>query len=173
MKSSIIILSILYISIVVLANFTANVVITTQYITFALGTVFFGFIFTLRDLLHARAGRKTTLTVIVVTALVNATAVLFNMFDIRILFASIIAFFISEIIDTEVYQKLLAKTWNYRVLVSNLISIPVDTVIFTLLAFFGIWDANTLIVVIAWDIVIKYITAALLIVTNKQGASHG
>lgn len=163
MKSSIIILSILYISIVVLANFTANVVITTQYITFALGTVFFGFIFTLRDLLHKYVGKRGVIKIIILGTAVNVVAVAFSAFDIRILLASVIAFFISEIIDTEVYQKLLLQPWRTRALFSNFISIPIDTVLFTIIAFSGVWSTSTIFFVVVGDIIIKYVTATSII----------
>lgn len=158
-----IIVTIFYIVLVILANITANILIELPYITFALGTLFFGFIFTLRDLLHKYVGKRGIIKIIIFGTAVNAVAVAFSAFDIRVLLASVIAFFISEVIDTEIYQKLLLQPWRTRALFSNFISIPIDTVLFTIIAFAGVWSTSTIFFVVVGDIIIKYITATSII----------
>src|SRR3989338_3421100 len=61
----------------------------------------------------------------------------------RIVIASIIAEIVSELLDTEVYQWWVSgigrkKPQWLRVFVSNSISIPLDSVIFPLIAFAGV-----------------------------------
>lgn len=129
------------------------------------GTFIYPITFTLRDLVHKVAGKK------VARALVGAAAAL-NIFmaglfwmvarlplvadsapqselfaDVlgpvwRIVFASIVAEVISELIDTEVYSAWVRRfgrrhQWG-RVLASNAVALPIDSVLFALIAFSGI-----------------------------------
>ena len=52
----------------------------------------------------------------------------------RIILASFIAIILSETADTEIYQKLLQRSWFQRVLGSNLVSIPLDSLLFNIIA---------------------------------------
>ena len=120
------------------------------------GTFIYPITFTLRDLVHKRLGKSTARTVIMVAAGVNLFMALFFQFAAwlpedtdwgkgsefaailgpvwRIVIASIIAEVVAELIDTEVYHYWVNRiTRRYqwtRVLVSNGISIPVDSLIF-------------------------------------------
>jgi uncharacterized integral membrane protein (TIGR00697 family) len=120
------------------------------------GTFIYPLTFTLRDLVHKRLGKKAARTAIVLAAGINLCMALLFQFAAwlpqdpswglgqefaavlgpvwRIVIASIIAEIISEMLDTEIYHLWVTRiTRRYqwaRVLVSNSISIPVDSLIF-------------------------------------------
>jgi uncharacterized integral membrane protein (TIGR00697 family) len=129
------------------------------------GTFIYPITFTLRDLIHKVAGKKVARALIGAAALINILmAGLFwlvarfplvadsgpqsELFaDVlgpvwRIVFASIVAEVISELIDTEVYSAWVRRFGNRyqwgRVLASNGVALPIDSVVFALLAFSGI-----------------------------------
>jgi uncharacterized integral membrane protein (TIGR00697 family) len=137
------------------------------------GTLIYPFTFTIRDLIHKIAGKAAARTVIVAAAVINlAMAVVFWLtaqmppdlatgpqleFGMvlapvwRIVFASIAAEVLSELIDTEAYQRWVDRfgrrlQWG-RVLVSNAVSVPVDSAVFVLLAFWGALPAAVM-----WEI---------------------
>jgi uncharacterized integral membrane protein (TIGR00697 family) len=134
------------------------------------GTLVYPFTFTLRDLVHKIAGKQAARVLILVAAGINLVmAFLFWVVARlpadpstgpqlefgqalapvwRIVIASIVAEVISEFIDTEMYQRWTNRfggqvQWG-RVLVSNAIAIPVDTVIFVAIAFAGLLSGSTL-----------------------------
>ena len=126
-----------------------------------MGSFIYPITFTLRDLVHKNFGKKTTQTLIVLAAVINGLTVLYLMwsasitpdpesfggveFDAvfsplwRIVVASIVAELASELVDTEVYDWFVSKVtrkkqWA-RVLVSNAVSVPLDNILFVLIAF--------------------------------------
>ena len=120
------------------------------------GTFIYPLTFTLRDLVHKRLGIAAARTVVVTAAGVNLFMALFLQVAARmpedpawglggefaavlgpvwrIVVASIVAEVLSELIDTEVYRiwvaRVTARFQWLRVLSSNAISIPVDSLIF-------------------------------------------
>lgn len=127
------------------------------------GTFVYPFTFTLRDLVHKSLGRPAARTVIVAAGAINLVmagllafaawlpadptwplqrefaAVLTPVW--RIVVASIIAELASELTDTEIYQLWVTRVtrrhqWA-RVLVSNGVSVPLDSLIFCWGAFGG------------------------------------
>jgi uncharacterized integral membrane protein (TIGR00697 family) len=80
----------------------------------------------------------------------------------RIVFASIVAEVIAELIDTEGYRLWVRKvTRRYqwaRVLVSNSISIPVDSLIFVWIAFGGAMPSAVVWSIFASNVIIKGLT---------------
>ena len=120
------------------------------------GTFIYPLTFTIRDLIHKRLGKTAARTVIISAAVINLFMALFfhfvawlpqdpswvlgNQFAAilgpvwRIVIASIVAEVVSELIDTEIYHlwryRITAKYQWMRVLISNTISIPVDSLIF-------------------------------------------
>lgn len=120
------------------------------------GTFIYPLTFTLRDLVHKRLGIAAARTVVVTAAGVNLFMALFLQAAARlpedpawglgsefaavlgpvwrIVVASIVAEVVSELIDTEVYRiwvaRVTARFQWLRVLTSNAISIPVDSLIF-------------------------------------------
>ena len=125
------------------------------------GTFIFALTFTIRDIIHKRLGREWARAAIVSAALLNILMAVYlafvgtlpyppffqlgeswgMIFAIipAITIASIVAEVVSESTDTEIYH--LVKTrlpawpqWT-RVLFSNAVALPVDSLVFTLLAF--------------------------------------
>ncbi len=127
------------------------------------GTLVYPITFTIRDLIHKVAGKQVARTLIFTAAAINlAMAVLFWVvaqwsgdpsageqlaFEEllapvwRIVVASIVAEIVSEIIDTEAYERWVDRfgskfQWG-RVLSSNAIAIPIDSILFVTIAFVG------------------------------------
>jgi uncharacterized integral membrane protein (TIGR00697 family) len=120
------------------------------------GTFIYPLTFTIRDLIHKRLGKLAARKVIVLAAGINLFMALFFHFVAwlpqdptwglakefsvilgpvwRIVIASIVAEVFSELIDTEVYhlwQSRITRRYQWmRVLSSNAVSIPVDSMIF-------------------------------------------
>jgi uncharacterized integral membrane protein (TIGR00697 family) len=120
------------------------------------GTFIYPLTFTIRDLIHKRLGKQVARTVIILAAGINLFMALFLQFTAwlpqdpswglgqefaavlgpvwRIVIASIVAEVISELIDTEIYHlwktRITEKYQWMRVLSSNAVSIPVDSLIF-------------------------------------------
>ena len=120
------------------------------------GTFIYPLTFTIRDLVHKLLGKTAARTVIFLAAAINLFMVIFFQFAAwlpqdpswglgeefaiilgpvwRIVIASIVAEVISELIDTEVYHfwvtHITRKYQWARVLTSNAVSIPIDSLIF-------------------------------------------
>jgi len=138
----------------------------------------------LRDLVHKTAGIKASRTLIVTAAILNLLmAGLFWLTSIlppdlavgpqetfgqvlspvwRIVFASIVAEVIAELVDTEGYRLWVERvTHKYqwaRVLVSNALSIPLDSVLFSWLAFGGILPNAVVWSIFISNVIIKGLT---------------
>ena len=138
------------------------------------GTLIYPFTFTLRDLVHKISGKTAARTVILLAAGINVFmagffwlvawlppdaltgpqlefgAVLSPVWGIVV--ASIVAEVLSELIDTEAYQRWELRfgqrhQWG-RVLASNAVAVPVDSAVFVGLAtWFGIFPSE-----VAWSI---------------------
>lgn len=80
----------------------------------------------------------------------------------RIVVASILAEVIAELVDTEIYRWWVTRiTRRYqwaRVLTSNAVSVPLDSVIFGLVAFGGVLPGSVVLDIIIVNIVVKLIT---------------
>ncbi|MGB9742602.1 MAG: queuosine precursor transporter [candidate division WOR-3 bacterium] len=127
------------------------------------GTLIYPFTFTLRDLVHKTAGIRIARKVIIAAGVINLfMAALFWLvarlppdknvgpqmeFGLvlspvwRIVIASIIAEVVSELVDGEIYQlwinRMGMRRQYLRVLVSNAVSVPLDSALFCFLAFIG------------------------------------
>lgn len=177
MRKAVIVIS-TYIAAQMLANITSLKIILLFGYSMDAGTLIYPLTFTIRDLVHKLLGKKVAQTVIVVSAGMNlCMAILFWIVSIipgdpsvgpqtafaevlspvwRLVFASILAMVVSELVDTEVYhfwvQKIGMKYQWARVLASNSVSIPLDSILFAWLAFGGVYEAA-----VVWDIVISNI----------------
>lgn len=158
-----------------------------------MGTWIYPITFTLRDLIHKALGRRAARTVVITAAGLNLfmaaylawaanfapdptyelgsefAAVLAPLW--RITFASIIAEVVSQLADTEMYHWFVHKVttrhqWA-RVLVSNAVSVPIDNLLFAMLAFGALpgladhpltlpWDT-------VWDIFVVNLTIKALV----------
>ena len=120
------------------------------------GTFIYPLTFTIRDMIHKQLGKAAARTTILLAAVMNLLMVVFFQFAAwlpqdpawglgkefavilgpvwRIVIASILAEVISELVDTEVYHfwvnRITRKHQWARVLASNAVSIPIDSLIF-------------------------------------------
>jgi uncharacterized integral membrane protein (TIGR00697 family) len=139
------------------------------------GTFVFALTFTWRDILHKKLGREWARAAIWTAAGCNLFMAGYFVFAIglppavfwsnqgafaatlgivwRITIASIVAEVVSESIDTEMYHLLAPRTpgkWQFlRVIGSNLVALPVDSLVFGTLAFAGTMPL-TAILAVAW-----------------------
>ena len=158
----------LYVLSILLANLTLNRFIALPlYGQLSVGTVFFAAVFTLRDRIH-RHGLKAVYLAIGLALVVNTLAAFFTGTPWRFIGASFLAILVGELADTGVYQSLLHRSWWVRVLSSNAVSVPLDSVLFTLLAFYGSVSWNMISQIIFADIVVKYLISAALAVRGRH-----
>ena len=149
------------------------------------GTLIYPITFTLRDLVHKVAGKRVARLLIFVAAGINLLmAVAFWLVaslpaDVavgaqvefgtvlsplwRIVFASVLAEVVAELIDTEAYAAWKARfadkmQWG-RVLFSNLVAIPVDSAIFVLIAFSGVLPASVVLAIFWTNVLLKGLVA--------------
>lgn len=153
----------------------------------SIGTLIFGLTFTQRDRMHWK-GRRFVYSVIFLTAIVNVVVVStvarlwapgwaeswhnagatwmaagardLALTSARVLLASFLAIIIAESADTEVYHRLLHRSWMVRVLRSNAVSIPIDTVIFNVVAFGGVFPPQRILGIMAGEVIVKFMIAA-------------
>lgn len=157
----------------VLANYTFDSFIPLgDFFLVNVGTFFFGITFTQRDRVH-RFGRRSVYLMIAAAAVANVLMSLHLGTPLRYVFVGFLAIMLSESADTEVYARLLHRRWFTRVASSNAVSAPLDTLIFTLLAFAGeeFATAGWMFQVIATDVLVKYasgLLAALQIVSARR-----
>ena len=145
----------IYIAAVLVANATAETFIPLPFFGLvSVGTLFFGLTFTQRDRVH-RAGRTQVYTMLVVTAVLATLESIVLDVPWRIIVASCLAILLAEAADTEVYHRLRRHGWYARVAGSNAISIPLDSIIFTVTAFAGVFSVWTIVEIIWGDIVAK------------------
>jgi uncharacterized integral membrane protein (TIGR00697 family) len=176
-----------YIMLQLVADVTAAKIIEVWGLTMPAGTFIFALTFTWRDMLHKRLGREWARAAIVVAALCNLAMVAYFLFAIeltpavfwqnqsafettlgitwRIALASIAAEVVSELLDTEVYHALIeripARHQYLRVLGSNAVSLPVDSLIFATLAFGGTMGLSALWSIIKGQIVFKAVVTVI------------
>ncbi|MDX1416526.1 MAG: queuosine precursor transporter [Candidatus Promineifilaceae bacterium] len=158
------VVSSLYVAAQMLADIASLRILTLGGFSVDGGTLIYPFTFTLRDMVHKVAGISVARTLIITAAAVNMVmaalfwivgqlpadsqvgpqlefvAVLSPVW--RIVAASIIAEIISELIDGETYQAWVNRfgyrmQWT-RVLTSNAVSVPLDSIIFAVIAFGGV-----------------------------------
>jgi hypothetical protein len=147
-----------------LADISSLRIVTVAGLAVDAGTLVYPFTFTLRDLVHKIAGKEAARILIFTAAAINVAMAgvfwLVSRFPAdpttgpqiefgqvlspvwRIVIASILAEVISELTDTEVYQRWVRRMgermqWG-RVLASNGVAIPIDSAIFVAVAFLGV-----------------------------------
>jgi uncharacterized PurR-regulated membrane protein YhhQ (DUF165 family) len=151
----------IYILAVLAANYTATWFIPLPVFGMvSVGTLIFGVTFTQRDRVH-RFGRRRVYSMILLAAVGMVLESIFLGVAWRIILASFIAIVLSETADTEIYQRLLHRSWIQRVTGSNLVSIPLDSLLFNLLAFAGVFAPGMLLAIIFGEIVCKFATGSL------------
>jgi queuosine precursor transporter len=165
--------ALVYVGCTVLANFTLDSFIPLgDFFLINVGTLFFGVTFTQRDRLH-RFGRRVVYRVILLAAGANVSAAWAVGTPLRYVAVSFLAIVISEAADTEVYHRLLHRRWFTRVAGSNAVSAPLDTILFTTLAFAGAPFATAawMTQVIVTDVFVKYgasLVAAITLMSRPE-----
>lgn len=160
----------LYITCEIVANVTASKPVQIGGIIVPAAIFIYTLTFTLIDLINESLGKKGAQKVILAAFIANLLLALYTQLAIllppapfysgqeafasvlgstpRIVLASLIAYLLSSLIDTEIFA--LWKTYIHgprwlRVLVSNTISTGVDSVVFITLAFYGVMPIGALI----------------------------
>ena len=98
-------------------------------------------IFTLRDEVHERWGRRGAYALIGCASVVSwlVAAIIGSGALARVTLASVLAFALNEVLDTEVYAALRARSRAAAILGSNAVSAAVDSALFILVAFGPDW----------------------------------
>ena len=154
--------AIVYILATLAANYTA-----TWFIHFpvfgqvSVATFIFGITFTARDRVHSTLGRTNVYIMIAIAAVLNVIVTVVGGVEWRIVAASLIAIVLAETADTEIYQHFIDNTWGMRVLKSNSVSIPLDSLLFNLIAFAGLFSNLELASIIFGETVFKGIVSAV------------
>jgi uncharacterized PurR-regulated membrane protein YhhQ (DUF165 family) len=157
-----------YIIAVLVANYTATWFFPLPIFGMvSVGTLVFGITFTQRDRVH-RYGRKSVYLMILIAAVGMVLESLFLEVPWRIILASFIAIVLSETADTEIYHRLLQRSWFQRVLGSNLVSIPLDSVLFNVIAFAGVFEPGMMVAIVFGEIVVKFTTGAVAALWRSQ-----
>jgi hypothetical protein len=160
---ALVLVSAAYIAAQMLADVASLRIVTIAGLSVDAGTLVYPLTFTLRDLVHKTGGKKMARVLIIAAAVINLLmaglfwlvawlppdmkvgpqaefgAVLAPVW--RIVFASIVAEVVAELVDGEVYQAWVSRfgprqQW-LRVLSSNSVSVPLDSALFCSLAFVG------------------------------------
>lgn len=153
------------------------------------GTFIYPLTFTLRDLVHKRLGKAAARQVIVLAGGINLFMAAFLAFAAwlpqdaawglgeafslilgpiwRIVLASIVAELASEMVDTEIYHLWVTRVTRglqwMRVLSSNTVSVPLDSLIFCWGAFGGLLPAATVWSIFVSNIIVKMIMSVVSI----------
>lgn len=145
--------------------------------------------FTLRDMAHKLAGPAVARTLIISAAVIYlivqaffaiisglppemtpeesvAIGQLFSP-EWRFLLAAVVASVLSQLVDTEIYTRWVdrfggERQWG-RVLVSNLISIPLDRVIFLAIAFLGAWSGEQFVAAFVGTTIVRLVFGVISI----------
>ena len=151
------------------------------------GTFVYPITFTLRDMVHKTLGAKAARVLIVTAAVINL--VMAGLFWLvarlpgdpavgpqtefatvlspvwRIVIASIVAEVVAELVDTEVYRLWVERvTTRYqwlRVLTSNAVSVPLDSIAFAWGAFGGLLPAAVVWSIVRSNVLVKGATTLL------------
>jgi len=171
-----------YVAAQMLADVTSLKITEVAGFSMDAGTLVYPFTFTLRDLVHKVAGKQVARALIIAAAAINL--VMAGLFWVvaqmpgvagsgpqtelfgsvlapvwRIVFASIVAEVIAEFVDTEAYSWWEGRfgsrlQWG-RVLASNAVSVPLDTILFVLIAFAGRLGSTDLVEIFVTNVVVK------------------
>lgn len=177
----------IYLASTMIANVASLRIVTVGSWSLDAGTFIYPLTFTLRDLIHKVAGTIAARISIFVGAFVNLLMASYFWWvaqaspdmnvgpqsewvqvlgpQWRIVIASIIAMIIAELIDTSVYSKWVKRfghkyQWG-RVLSSNGISSPIDSLVFSFLAFYGLMPTSVVLGIFMSMVWIKLATSVV------------
>jgi len=103
-------------------------------LTFPAGAPIIGLTFSARDFVHRRYGDRAVWVFMILGCILTM------LLSWRIALASGSAFLIAESIDYAIYR-FTGKTFKQRIILSNIVSTPIDSASFVLLAFGWNWSA--------------------------------
>ena len=174
-----------YIAAQMLADVTSLKIVSFLGLSMDAGTLIYPITFTLRDLVHKTVGIKGARALIVTAAIINLVmAGLFWLVAVlpgdpsvgpqtdfarvltpvwRIVVASILAEVAAELLDTESYQFWVERVtrryqWS-RVLISNAVSVPLDSLLFAWGAFGGVLASTVVWSIVLSNILVKGVTS--------------
>jgi hypothetical protein len=176
-----------YIAAQMLADIGSLKIVTVFGLAMDAGTFVYPLTFTLRDMVHKTVGVRGARTLIITAAALNLLMAGFFWFvarlpgDVsvgeqaafaavlspvwRIVAASILAEVLAELIDTEVYRLWVERvTHRYqwaRVLASNGVSVPLDSLLFSWVAFGGVFPAAVVWGIALSNVIVKGITTLI------------
>lgn len=127
-----------------------------------LGSLFAGAVFVLRDLVQIKHGRLKTYTLILCASVLSSVLSILLGDTAHVAVASVVAFFISESVDTEIFSR-LRKTLAKRVLISGIVGGCLDSVVFVILGLSPL-GSNTL----TWGAVPSGVLGQLLVKSCVQ-----
>ncbi len=147
-----------YLGSIILGNILVNSLglVTVLGLTFPAGAVAIGLTFSARDFMQKRYGKVGCWGWMLVASVITF------LFNQQLAFASFSAFFIAEFSDWLIYTRTKGSLGK-RLILSNLISTPLDSLIFVLLAFGPVWPA------IWGQAIIKMISSLLVLPLFKNG----
>lgn len=192
-----IIVCVLYIAAQMLSDIASLQIVSFAGLSMDAGTFIYPITFTLRDVAHKILGLKGVRLLIVLAGGVNLFMAAFFWFVAnlqpdaaagsselwgwvlgpvwRITFASILAELVAELLDTEIYRLWVTRVTRrfqwLRVLTSNAISVPIDSLIFSFAAFYGLMPTASVVAIFAANVLIKGIVTVVslpLIYTVKE-----
>ena len=176
-----------YISLIIFSNLGSLRILNIAGLSVDGGALLYPFTFTMRDLLHNKTGAQITRFTIWLAAGINILLFAFVWMvgalpadptvgaqaeyslvlapGLRLVAASVVAMTIAELIDTVVYSAVrrkygTRKQW-LRVILSNTISVPIDTAVFLLIAYTGLYDFSVLVGMFLSNLIIKYVVSLL------------
>lgn len=176
----------LFIAFQVMADIASLRIVTVLGMSIDGGTLIYPLTFVARDLIHRLSSKVVARQVVVTAALLNLVMVgLFWLIATlspdmavgeqaefgyvllpawRIVVASIFGEIVSGLLDGELYQLWAnwkpSSTWQ-RAIFSNAFSIPIDSTIFCLLAFYGTIPTSVVGSIILSNIIIKFVMAGI------------
>jgi len=176
-----------YVSAQLLSNIASLQIVRFAGLSFDAGTFIYPITFTLRDLAHKVLGLKGVRVLIIAAVAINLFMSLFFWFVStlepdttagssevwgkvlspvwRITIASVLSQLISELTDTEVYRLWVDRiTRRYqwmRVLVSNSISVPLDSLCFSFMAFYGTMPVESVWGIFWANVIIKMLVTVI------------
>jgi uncharacterized PurR-regulated membrane protein YhhQ (DUF165 family) len=150
--------AVFYLSSIILANILVHAlgIVTVFGLSFPAGAVAIGLTFSTRDLVQERYGKYGCWGWMLVAVVITFA------FNRQLAVASVCAFVVAEFSDWLIYTYSRGNI-EKRLILSNLVSTPIDSLVFVLLAFGPVWPA------IWGQTVVKMISSMLILPLFKNG----
>ncbi|MEN6294429.1 MAG: queuosine precursor transporter [Methanobacterium sp.] len=178
-----------YIGVQMISDISSLQIVSVFGLALDAGTFIYPFSFTLRDMAQKILGKENTRLLILCAAVINLfMALCFYIISLipidisaggselwtkvltpvwRITLASIIAEVFSELLDTEVYswwvEKVTKRHQWARVVISNAFSVPLDSLLFVFIAFYGKMPIEAVWQIFIGNVILKLIVTLVSI----------